>query len=107
MSAISSIISAMSSTDPTQRLEAFKNLTSVAVSIRDARTRNELVPYITECTNDDDDILIVIAEELRQFPDLVGGKKYVACLFPALENLISVDSKAVREATVETFKTVC
>ena len=41
--------------DITVRLNSIRRLNTIASALGEERTRNELVPFITDCLNDDDD----------------------------------------------------
>ena len=46
---------------------------------------------------DDDEVLLVIAEHLGGYVDLVGGAAESKCLIPILEQLAMVEETVVRE----------
>ena len=52
---------------------------------------------ILDSIDDEDEVLLVLAEELGNFTPLVGGPKFATCLISLLENLCNVDEIAVRD----------
>lgn len=64
------------------------------------RTRRELIPFVNESVDDEDEILLALAEELGEFVPLVGGAQHAHCLLPPLEALATVDETVVRERAV-------
>ena len=53
--------------------------------------------FIIECVDDEDEVLFVLAEELGNFIEYVGGSEHAFTLLPVLENLSSVEETTVRE----------
>ena len=64
------------------------------------RTRRELIPFVNESVDDEDEILLALAEELGEFVPLVGGPQHAHFLLPPLEALATVDETVVRERAV-------
>ncbi|KAG5193166.1 protein phosphatase 2A regulatory subunit [Tribonema minus] len=88
------------STDQEIRLRAIKRARLVAEVMGAEAARDELVPYLTSIVDDDDEVLLAIAEQLGGFVPLVGGAAHASLLLPCLENLASVDETVVREMAV-------
>jgi serine/threonine-protein phosphatase 2A regulatory subunit A len=62
------------------------------------RTRNELLPYIMDLMDDDEEILVCLAGVLDgDFLEYVGGPLFAPHLFKPLERLCEVDETVVRE----------
>lgn len=85
------------------RLNSVKKLQTISKALGPVRTRDELVPYLNEFIDDEDDILLALAEELGHLIDLVGGVEYAHALFIPLETLSSVEETVVREKAVESI----
>jgi len=51
------------------------------------RTRNELLPYIMELLEDDEEVLMALAETLGNLLDMVGGAAHAEHLLRVLEKL--------------------
>lgn len=50
-----------------------------------------------ESIDDEDEILLAVAEELANFSEYVGGPEYAHYLLSPLENLASVEEVLVRD----------
>jgi serine/threonine-protein phosphatase 2A regulatory subunit A len=62
------------------------------------RTRNELLPYILDLMDDDEEILAALAQVLdSSFLDSIGGPLFAPHLFKPLERLCEVEETNVRE----------
>ncbi len=70
------------------------------------RTRRELIPFVNESVDDEDEILLALAEELAEFVPLVGGSQHAHFLLPPLESLATVDETVVRERAVASIVSV-
>lgn len=70
------------------------------------RTRRELIPFVNESVDDEDEILLALAEELGDFVPLVGGAQHAHFLLPPLESLATVDETVVRERAVASICSV-
>jgi len=80
------------------RLNAIKNLGTIAVALGQERTREELVPFLSEIIDDDDEVLIALAEQLRNGVPWVGGPACAHTLTGPLEELCNVEEISVRES---------
>ena len=69
------------------------------------RTRDELIPFLASSTDDDDEVLVAMAEQLGQFVPYVGGKEYAYKLLEPLEKLAHVEEMAVRDKVCCKYKT--
>lgn len=71
------------------------------------RTRTELIPFLGESVDDDDDVLLAMAECLDEpFIALVGGKTHAFAMLPPLELLSTVEELSVRDRAVESLARV-
>jgi len=77
-----------------------------AAALGPERTRDELVPYVGEGVEDDDEVLLVMAEQLGGMIDAVGGTSYCHVLLDPLEALASVEETTVREMAVASLNAV-
>lgn len=50
-----------------------------------------------ESIDDEDDVLLALAEELGQLVEAVGGAEYAYYLLPPLENIAAVEEASVRD----------
>ena len=82
----------------TSRVNAVQNLHTISIALGKERTRNELLPYIMDLMDDEEEILLVLAEQLNgNFLDYVGGHLYAPHLFKPLERLCEIEETTVRE----------
>ena len=49
------------------------------------------MPFLTESIDDDDEVLLALAEELGDFVLYVGGDQWAFCLLQPLETLAAVE----------------
>lgn len=50
-----------------------------------------------ECIDDEDEVLLVLAEELANLTDHLGDREYTYYLLEPLENIAAVEESSVRE----------
>ncbi|KAI9289501.1 armadillo-type protein [Umbelopsis sp. AD052] len=89
--------------DTTLRLNAIRRLSTIACALGPQRTRDELVPFLDESTDDEDEVLLALAEELGNFSTCVGGNEYAHVLLRPLETLAAVEETVVRDMAVESL----
>ena len=77
-----------------------KRLSTIALALGEERTRKELIPFITEANDDEDEVLLAMAEELGRFVPYVGGPAHAHCLLVPLEVLSAVEETVVRDRAV-------
>lgn len=92
--------------DVSLRLNSVRRLTTIAMALGEERTRDELIPFLLENHDDEDEVLLVIAEELGKFVPLVGGPQFAHTLLPPLEALSAVDETVVRDKVVHSLSKV-
>ena len=86
------------------RLNSMKNLSRIAQALGPERTRDELIPYLNESIDDEDEILLMLAEQLGGFVDFVGGASFIPCLLSLLESLSTVEEPTVRDRAIESIR---
>jgi serine/threonine-protein phosphatase 2A regulatory subunit A len=95
------LIEDLRSDDKSRKLNAVPRLSTIAEALGPERTRNELIPFLQELLDEDEDILQELAKALRTLTKFVGGPRFVQCLFELLEKLYYVEEEIVRNAAVE------
>ncbi|CAG9313586.1 unnamed protein product [Blepharisma stoltei] len=101
------LIDELKSEDYTVRLHAISNLEQIATAIGDERTREELVPYLTELLEDDNqEVLLAIAVRLGDLSKHVGGAEHMACLLSPLHNLASNEESTIQEKAIESLNRI-
>lgn len=93
----------LKSDEPLRRLNSITRLSTIAVALGEDRTRTELVPFLAENTDDEDEVLLAQAEQLGTFVPYVGGPAYAHMLLPLLETLATVEETVVRDKAVESL----
>jgi len=103
---IAVLIDELKHDDVSLRLNAIRNLTTIASALGVERTREELIPFLDESIDDEDEVLLALAEELGNLIDHVGGPAYAHCLLSPLENLAAVEETVVREKAIESLSKI-
>eukprot|EP01121_Diplochlamys_sp_Union-15-3_P005995 TRINITY_DN1639_c0_g1_i1.p1 TRINITY_DN1639_c0_g1~~TRINITY_DN1639_c0_g1_i1.p1 ORF type:complete len:592 (-),score=100.03 TRINITY_DN1639_c0_g1_i1:25-1800(-) len=98
---IAILIDELKTEETNQRLNSIRRLGTIAKALGPERTRNELIPFLSETVDDEDEVLHALAEELGNFVDHVGGKEHVHLLLVPLETLSNGEETGVREKAVE------
>ena len=85
------------------RVTAMKALLTISQTLGPERTRTELIPYITDYLDDDDEVLKAMASALGVMLPDVGGIPHVGVLLGPLELLASLDEVTVRDEAVSSL----
>jgi serine/threonine-protein phosphatase 2A regulatory subunit A len=91
------LIDELKSEDLPARLNAVHRLSTIALALGPERTREELVPFLHDSLDDEDEVLLALAEELGNLREYVGGDQYAYLLLGPLENLAAVEETLVRD----------
>lgn len=88
--------------DYEQIIQSINRLTTIASALGPARTRNELLPFLTEYIEQDnnDEAHTAIARQLGDFFEFVGGGSHALSLIPLLEKFMVEEEVVVRDAAV-------
>ena len=92
------------SDDLSLRISAARKLTTISAALGPDRTREELLPFLSDGVDDEDEVLVAIAASLGDLIPLVGStgeKNYGASLLGPLELLLAVEENTVREMAAE------
>lgn len=103
---IALLIDQLKHDDVQLRVNASKKLLQIAQALGPERTRDELIPFLSESTDDDDEVLHTIAEKLGELCSCVGSDEYVHRLLVPLELLATVEESAVREKAINSIEIV-
>jgi len=103
---VQSIINQLKHDDTQVREVAMGHLTVVAGALGPERTRNELLVFLKECTDDEDAVLEVLATQIGSLLEFIGGVEHAPLLLPNLEILLGVEQSKVREKAVESCKKI-
>ncbi|KAJ6187609.1 hypothetical protein N7519_002517 [Penicillium mononematosum] len=85
------------------RLNAIHRLSTIALALGPDRTREELIPFLDDSVEDEDEVLTALSEELGNFTEYVGGPEYGHVLLSPLENLAAIEEPLA----VESLNKVC
>lgn len=100
---IAVLIDELKNEDIQLRLNSIRKLSTIARALGEERTRKELIPFLSENNDDDDEVLIAMAEELGVFIPYVGGVEHANVLLPPLETLCTVEETCVRDKAVDSL----
>jgi serine/threonine-protein phosphatase 2A regulatory subunit A len=90
--------------DINHRIAAISSIGSIASALGTERTREELIPFLTESMDDEADVLLTIADKLSDLIKYVGGREYVHFLLVPLEFLVMNEVMAIREAAINSIE---
>ncbi|KAG0666083.1 hypothetical protein C6P46_005434 [Rhodotorula mucilaginosa] len=94
--------------DVTLRLNAIHRISTICLALGPDRTRSELVPFLQESLDDDDEILLALADELGQsFVEYLGGPEHAHLVLPILEHLCGVEETLVRDKAAHSANEIC
>lgn len=95
---IAILMDELRSEDVQLRLNAIHSIPTIALALGPDRAREELVPFLQDSVDDEDEVLLALAEELgKNFDQYIGGKEYAHVLLGPLENLSAVEETLVRD----------
>mmetsp|Transcript_12682 Transcript_12682/g.19642 ORF Transcript_12682/g.19642 Transcript_12682/m.19642 type:complete len:662 (-) Transcript_12682:352-2337(-) len=88
------------------RVSAANKLEAIAVALGQERTREELLPFLADGIDDEDEVLVSIASSLGKMVEHVGGSDHAEKLLMPLELLLTVEENTVRDAACASTKVV-
>lgn len=104
---IAILMDELRSEDVQLRLNAIHRISTIALALGPDRAREELIVFLQESVDDEDEVLLALAEELgRDFEEYLGGKDYAHLLLGPLENLSAVEETVVRDKATESITKV-
>ncbi|PNY27236.1 Protein phosphatase PP2A regulatory subunit A, partial [Tolypocladium capitatum] len=104
---IAVLIDELKHDDVLLRLNAIHRLSTIALALGAERTREELIPFLDESVEDEDEVLVALSEELGSFIEYVGGSQWGHVLLSPLENLAAIEEPVVRDKAVESLNKIC
>ena len=90
-------IDELKSPDQKKRINSVKSLGTIAIALGPDRTRLELLAYIMELMDDDEEVLLTLAETLPTLLDVSGGPQHAEYVLKPLEKLCESEETSVRE----------
>ncbi|RJE19864.1 hypothetical protein PHISCL_07803 [Aspergillus sclerotialis] len=103
---IAVLIDELKHDDVILRLNAIHRLSTIALALGPERTRDELIPFLDDSVEDEDEVLTALSEELGNFTEYVGGPDFGHVLLSPLENLAAIEEPLVREKAVESLNKI-
>lgn len=100
---IAVLIDELKNDDINLRLNSIHKLPTIAKALGEERTRKELIPFLSDNSDDDDEVLLAMADELGRFVPYVGGVAHASFLLPPLETLCTVEETCVRDKAVDSL----
>ena len=94
---IAVLIDELRSEDQKKRIHSINKISTICVALGPERTRNELLPYILELLEDDEEVLSALAQVLGTLLEFVGGAAQADHLLKVLERLCVIEERSVRE----------
>mmetsp|Transcript_22659 Transcript_22659/g.19673 ORF Transcript_22659/g.19673 Transcript_22659/m.19673 type:complete len:127 (+) Transcript_22659:29-409(+) len=106
LSPVATLIDELKSDDSKKRLNSIKNFSTIAAAIGPERTRSELLPFVNELLDDEDDILLQLADSLGSLTDYLGGHQFSYLLLNPLEKICYMEDVAVRDKAAQNVRKV-
>jgi serine/threonine-protein phosphatase 2A regulatory subunit A len=74
--------------------------------VSNVRLFQELLPFVSDCVDDDDEVLLALASSLGRMVDQVGGPSHAQALLQPLELLLTVEEAVVRDTAAASAQAV-
>ncbi|CAG9573141.1 putative serine/threonine protein phosphatase 2A regulatory subunit [Leishmania major strain Friedlin] len=103
---VKTMIDKLRSEDPEARLSSMRGIHLISTTLGPERTRDELLLYLTDYLDDNDEVLRVFANALGTMVPEVGGVEYTSSLLAPLEILGSLDEVTVRDEAVASLQLI-
>ena len=103
-----SLLEDLQSQDNKTKINAIHNLQQISLALGCEATRKELLPYLKNCINneEEDEILIELTKVLSNFLGCIGGIKYINELLNLFEVLLSIDEPSIRKEAINSLKEI-
>ena len=95
---IAILMDELKSEDTQLRLNAIHRLSTIALALGPERAREDLIHFLQDNLDDEDEVLFALAEEMgKNFEGYIGGPEYSHLLLPLLETLAGTEETLVRD----------
>lgn len=95
---IAILMDELKSDDTQLRLNAIHRLSTIALALGHQRAREDLIPFLQDNLDDEDEVLLALADELgKGFEEYIGGPEYAHLLLAPLASLAEVEETLVRD----------
>ena len=95
---IRELIEALRGEDMNARFNAIGKIKTIARALGPARTKNELIPYISETIDNTEEAWVKIAEQMPQIIDEIGGIKEATVVLKLLKQICEIEDQTVQTA---------
>ena len=102
-SSLEALFEDLKSDDLDKKANAMRNISIIGSALGPERSRNELIPYLGEFMDEEEEVLIAMAEVVPTLYDLIGGKNFAYLLLEVLEKLSGIEDNSVCNAAVKGF----
>lgn len=93
--------------DVANRVEAMQKLDTIAIALGPERTRQELMPFLHEVAQDDEEeVFAVLASKLGEFIPYVGGHQHCQQIISILSVLASLEEPIVRDKAIDSLNKI-
>ena len=101
-----SLLEDLQSQDTKVKINAIRNLRCISLALGCDATKKELLPYLKNCVNneEEDEVLIELAKILSNFLDCIGGKQSIKDLLGLFEVILSIDEPTIRKEAINSLK---
>ena len=101
-----SLLEDLQSQETKVKINAIHNLRGISLALGYEATKKELLPYLKNCVNneEEDEVLIELAKILSNFLDCIGGKQYIKDLLGLFEVILSIDEPTIRKEAINSLK---
>ena len=101
-----SLLEDLQSQDTKVKINAIRNLRGISLALGCDATKKELLPYLKNCVNneEEDEVLIELAKILSNFLDCIGGKQSIKDLLGLFEVILSIDEPTIRKEAINSLK---
>lgn len=103
---VNSMIDNLRAEDPELRLSSMRGIHVITQTLGPDRTKNELIPFLTDYLDDNDEVLRVFANALGTMIPEVGGVQSAPVLMQPLELLCGLDEITVRDEAVASLQLI-
>ena len=101
-----SLLEDLQSQETKVKINAIHNLRGISLALGEEATKKELLPYLKNCVNneEEDEVLIELAKILSNFLDCIGGKQNIKDLLGLFEVILSIDEPTIRKEAINSLK---
>ncbi len=101
-----SLLEDLQSQETKIKINAIHNLRGISLALGCEATKKELLPYLKNCVNneEEDEVLIELAKVLSNFLDCIGGKENVKDLLGLFEVILTIDEPTIRKEAINSLK---